>query len=179
MSKKELALMKMDQRTAFLAGLILIAATSSAYADSLGFVRVRVLELNADHTVKSQLSANGTALGLPFSHADAGFGWTPLSLTHLSTASDRTRAIVIFSLIQVLSVSIGGSFTKAAVDQFANVIFNDMDEVPDALRGLNSTRQCKQVEEILLWRDVDGNEFSSDEAEEFFSEVLTAISNGC
>jgi hypothetical protein len=69
-----------------LAGLV--TAASPAACESFGFVRVQFLSHNAAHQIKSQLYSNGTALGIPFSHNDTGFG---------CSATKASRALCILA----------------------------------------------------------------------------------
>lgn len=56
---------------------------------------------------------------------------------------------------------------------------NDWDKIYGSLTALQKISACKIVEAIDLWHDADGNDYSSNETELFFSTVKQKADRGC
>jgi hypothetical protein len=81
-----------------------ILQVAPAFGETLGFVRVQVVQSPRpppSHTWLMKLQANGTSIGVPFSHAGRGFGWTSLTRANLSPTSASTPITAAYGNIGV------------------------------------------------------------------------------
>jgi hypothetical protein len=69
--------------------------------------------------------------------------------------------------------------STSLIDMTITVSTNDWDQIFGALTALNKIESCKTVEAIDLWKEVDGNEFSSAETETFFKRIRSKADTRC
>jgi hypothetical protein len=69
--------------------------------------------------------------------------------------------------------------SPAPVDVGITIATNDWDQISASLKGLKKIEECKTVEAIDSWRDIDENNFSSTKTEKFFSELRARANAGC
>lgn len=69
--------------------------------------------------------------------------------------------------------------SPAPADVAITIGTSDWDKIFGALKGLNKIQACKTVEEIDLWKEVDGNSYATEKSKEFFTEVRSKAQKGC
>jgi hypothetical protein len=103
--------------------------------------------------------------------------------------------ILVYSLLQRLNqIEVGAGISStmlkvapfvqlmgspAPTDVAITITTSDWDLISSSLQGLKKIQACKIVEEIDLWKDVDGNKYSSPKAEKVFTEVRSRANAGC
>ena len=69
--------------------------------------------------------------------------------------------------------------STSPIDVAVTLTTNDWDQILGALTALGKLNACKTVEAIDLWKDVDGNEYSSSASERFFARIRSKASSQC
>jgi hypothetical protein len=65
------------------------------------------------------------------------------------------------------------------LDISTTVYYNDWDRIPEALKGLGKIKNCAQAQEMIKWKEIELNEYSSKESEIFFKDLQTKMESGC
>lgn len=109
--------------------------------------------------------------------------------TNVSLSKEEVELLKRLDQIQT-GAGISSSMLKAAPfitlfaspapsDLLITIGTNDWDLIYGSLKGLDKIASCKTTEAIDMWKDVDGNEYSSTESKDFFSEIRASASDGC
>ncbi|MGY3547350.1 hypothetical protein [Bradyrhizobium sp. USDA 4469] len=69
--------------------------------------------------------------------------------------------------------------SPAPVDVAITIVTNDWDKIFGALKSLKKVQACQTVKEIDLWKDADGNDYSSSKSQSFFEQVRAQADTEC
>jgi hypothetical protein len=69
--------------------------------------------------------------------------------------------------------------SPAPLDVAITIGTNDWNKIFASLRSLKKIQACKTVEEIDLWKDADGNSYSSQQSEDFFTTLRDQATSEC
>jgi len=125
----------------------------------------------------SCISSSVAVLAAPQKIVDLKFSKEELALLKRLDQIQSGAGIASSMLKAAPFVQLFGS--PAPVDVAITIGTNDWDLIFGSLKALKKIQACKTVEEIDLWKDVDGNSYSSPKSETFFTTLRAQANSEC